>query len=153
MAEPLYAEDLVVGSVHDLGTYQVTLQEILDFAEQWDPQIFHVDVQAANAGFFGEIIASGVHTVAIAQRLAVRGAYRHWSVIAGRRVSAEFPKPVRPGDTVAGSLTVERVTPTGPGRSLVVTRGRLTTDGETVLDTTVEAYVRRRPQPDAALPA
>ena len=102
MAEPLYAEDLVVGSVHGLGTYQVTLQEILDFAEKWDPQVFHVDRAAAEAGFFGEIIASGVHTVAIFQRLAVRGAYRHWSVIAGRRVSAEFPAPVRPGRTLVG---------------------------------------------------
>lgn len=153
MDEPLYAEDLVVGSVHDLGTYRVTLREILDFAEQWDPQVFHVDQAAAEEGFFGEVIASGVHTVAIAQRLAVLGAYRHWSVIAGRRVSAEFPRPVRPGDTLAGSLTIERVAPSGPGRSLVVTRGLLAAEGGTVLDTAVEAYVRRRPESGAILPA
>ena len=144
MADLLCAEDLVAGSVHDLGSYDVGLEEILQFAAHWDPQVFHVDRAAAESGFFGGVIASGVHTVAIYQRLSVLGAYRHWAVIAGRRVTSEFPAPVRPG-TLTGSLTIQQVTPTRTDRSLVTTRGALTgPDDEIVLLITVEAYVRRR---------
>ena len=145
VAQPLYAEDLVVGSVYDLGSYEVSLAEILDFARRWDPQVFHVDQAAAAAGFFGGVIASGVHTVAIYQRLSVLGPYRDWAVIAGRRVITEFPAPVRPG-VLTGSLTIEQVTPARPDRSLVTTSGGLTgPDGAPVLRSTVDAFVRRRP--------
>ena len=40
--------------------------------------------QFAAEGFFGGVIASGMHSLAIYQRLAVLGAYRHWWVVAGR---------------------------------------------------------------------
>jgi acyl dehydratase len=144
-----YADDLSAGDEFDLGSYQVSLAEILEFAEQWDPQFFHVDESAAADGFFGGVIASGVHTVAIFQRLAVLGAYRHWAVIAGRRVTAELPAPLTPGLTVTGTLWIDRVRITRPDRALVTTRGRLAgPDGVPVLHTTVEAYVRRRGVPD-----
>lgn len=141
----LFAEDLTEGDEFDLGTYRVGLDEILGFARQWDPQVFHVDESAAAEGFFGEVIASGVHTIAIYQRLAVLGAYGRWAVIAGRRVTAELPAPVTPGLTVAGTLWIDRITTTRPDRSMVLTRGRLAgPEGVPVLQTTVEAYVRRR---------
>ena len=83
--------------------------------------------------------------MAIFQRLSVLGAYRHWAVIAGRRVVAEFPAPVRSG-LLTASLIIERVELTKPDRGLVVTRGRLVDERDvTVLETTVEALVRRRP--------
>jgi len=146
----LHAEDLAAGDVFDLGSYHVTLAEILEFAGQWDPQVFHVDESAAEEGYFGTIIASGVHTVAIYQRLAVLGAYRNWAVIAGRRVTAELPAPLTPGRTVTGTLWIDRVTSTRSDRAMVVTRGRLVDpDGTVVLDTTVEAYVRRRAAPSS----
>jgi acyl dehydratase len=145
VSELLYAEDLTVGAEVELGSYRVTLEEILEFAGRWDPQVFHVDEAAAGRGFFGGIIASGVHTVAIYQRLAVLGAYRYWAVIAGRRVTAELLAPVTPGMTVTGTLTIERVNSTRPDRALVTTRGRLRApDGVTVFDSTVEAYLHRR---------
>ena len=65
MSELLYAEDLVIGSAWDLGSYVVTEPEIIEFARQWDPQGFHVDPDVAAAGYFGGIIASGIHTMAI----------------------------------------------------------------------------------------
>ena len=49
-------------------------EEIVDFASRWDPQPFHVDDEWARDGVFGEVIASGVHSFAIFQRLAVLGA-------------------------------------------------------------------------------
>ncbi|WP_313404541.1 MaoC/PaaZ C-terminal domain-containing protein [Aeromicrobium sp.] len=143
-SQPLFAEDLPVAEVVDLGTYVVSVDEIVDFALQWDPQPFHVDVAAASDGYFGEVIAAGVHAVAIFQRLAVIGAYRHWAVVAGRQVQLSMPAPLRPAVPVRGELAVREVVETHPDRSLVTVDGRLLQDGTDVLIARVDLYVRRR---------
>src|SRR4051794_6124236 len=83
---PVHAEDLVPGTSFDLGTYTLTRDEIVDFATQWDPQNFHVDDEVADAGAFGGIIASGVHSLAIFQRLVVDAQFSKWAIIAGRSI-------------------------------------------------------------------
>ena len=146
MTVRLPAEQLEVGRSLDLGTYRVDRADLIRFAAQWDPQAFHLDEADAKAGAFGDVIASGVHTLAIFQRLAVTGAYLHWDVVAGRRLGdVEFTAPVRAGDTLRGRLTVEAVGPCDPGRSLVTVRGGLDVEGVPVLTLLVELYVRRTP--------
>lgn len=143
---PLYAEDLPVGSVLELGSYTPTEHEIIEFATNWDPQAFHIDPEVAERGFFGQVIASGIHTTAIFQRLAVLGAYRHWAVVAGRRITdIELPAPVTPGLELHASLEILEVEHRRPDRSLVRARGRLTATTGTVMTKTVEMYVTRRP--------
>lgn len=85
MTDPIvYADDLQPGQRHELGIHTVSESELVDFASQWDPQAFHVDRAAAESGAFGGLIASGIHSLAIAQRLAVSSVLTSWSVIAGR---------------------------------------------------------------------
>lgn len=147
MTSPLlYAEDLPVGVVLDLGAHELTTAELLAFAEQWDPQGFHVDLETAREGPFGEVIASGVHTLAVFQRLSVLVALGRWAVIAGRRIrEVRFLAPALPG-TLRASLVVESVTWNRPDRSLVVTSGRVVSgDGTVVMTATFESYVRNRP--------
>ena len=55
----LYAEDYKAGDVFDLGTYDVTGEEIIEFARKYDPFPFHIDGQAAKKTIFGGIISSG----------------------------------------------------------------------------------------------
>jgi acyl dehydratase len=139
----LHAEDLAVGRVYELGTYLVTAGEIVEFARQWDPQPFHVDQQAAADGAFGQLVASGLHTLGVFQRLAVLGTYRDWDIIAGRRIrSVELTAPVTAGMTLAAALVIDEVRPAGPERALVVTRGRLTAGRVQVLEAVFESYVR-----------
>lgn len=150
---PTYAEDLVVGSVIEVGSHTPTEAEIIDFATQWDPQGFHIDREVAAAGVFGEVIASGIHTTAIFQRLVVLGAYRHWAVVAGRRITdIELPAPVTAGLELHGELeilAVEHRPPHHrlPERSLVRARGTLRSESGVVMTKTVEMYVARRPGP------
>ena len=66
-----YWEDLRVGAVRDLGTVSMTAEEIKDFAAKFDPQPFHLDEAAARDSHFGDLIASGWHTCALAMRLTV----------------------------------------------------------------------------------
>jgi len=68
---PRYYEDLEVGNVFETGSYTVTKDEIITFAEQFDPQPFHVDEEAAQDSMFGEIVASGLHTLCLSAYLFV----------------------------------------------------------------------------------
>ena len=143
-ARLLRAEDLAIGELLDLGEYTVSKREILDFAGQWDPQPFLVDEGLAAQGYFGGVIASGMHTVSVFQRLAVLGAYRHWDLIAGRAIrDIQLLRPVRPGTVLQGSLTVERVSMTHPDRALVTKVGQLHDGVSSAMTIELEAYIRR----------
>ncbi len=70
MPEPRYFwEDMLPGSVRDLGSITPSREEMIAFASQFDPQPFHLDDEAAKASVFGGLCASGWHTCAMAMRL------------------------------------------------------------------------------------
>lgn len=150
MSTVKYAEDLTVGDVVELGEHTVTEAELLDFAGTWDPQDFHVDAEAAAKGAFGGLIASGLHSMSVLQRLSALGWYRNLSVICGRGVrDVRFWRPVRPGDSLTGTMRIDEVVLDDRGRGLVTSTGQLRDrDGNRVLDLISEAYVRRRPAGD-----
>ena len=56
---PSYFEDYVPGMTRDCGSVSVDQDEIISFAEQFDPQPFHVDPVAAASGPFGGTCAGG----------------------------------------------------------------------------------------------
>lgn len=142
----VYAEDIEVGRVYRLGSHHVSQEELLDFARTWDPQDFHTDEVVAEAGMFGGLIASGLHTLSIYQKLAVLGALREWNVIAGKRLAdVRFLRPLRPDTTVSGTMTITDVVFDDRGRALVISDAVLADDeGTALLQVTVEAYVRAR---------
>jgi acyl dehydratase len=141
-------EDFEPGQVYELGSRTVTEAEILEFARQFDPQPFHLDPEAAKESVFGGLIASGWHTGAIWMRLYV-------DAMLGSAASRGSPgveelrwlAPVRPGDTLTGSLTVLDVAPSAtlPDRGTVRIRGELTNqDGVTVMRMTSRGHFGRR---------
>lgn len=147
----LYADDLTVGAVYDLGSYTVTAEEVTSFAERWDPQFFHVDEEAARRGLFDGLIASGIHTLAVFQRLSVAAFWSRSATVAARGIrDVRFLNPMRPGSTVAGRLVVEDVRPRDEHRSLVSVSGHLEDEGgRPVLSLSLDAYLaRRRPSDD-----
>jgi acyl dehydratase len=145
----VYADDLTVGTVFPTGTYRLTREDLLGFASQWDPQPIHIDDDAAARGFYGEVIASGLHTFCIFQRLAVTHVYVNWEVIAGRAVrDVTFLKPVKAGAELTGRVTVTAIEPRDATRSLVYKFGELIDEaGDTVFTMVSEAYMRVRPSP------
>jgi acyl dehydratase len=143
MSGLVHAEDLVVGTEYDLGAHTVTLAEIQDFSRAWDPQPFHVDDDADS--WFDGTIASGMHSLAILQRLSVVGVFHGWAILAGRRVrDARFRAPVRPGMTLHGSMRIDEVAVRDDEKALVTVSMTLTADGTTVLSAVHEFYVFRR---------
>ncbi|MCY7315936.1 MAG: MaoC family dehydratase [Rubrivivax sp.] len=102
--------DFHVGQQIEAGPYTLTEAEVLQFARAWDPQWFHTDVQAAAAGRFGGLIASGWQTCSIAMRLAVEVALSGSESFASPGVEhIRWPHPVRPGDSLRLLATVTGV--------------------------------------------
>jgi acyl dehydratase len=58
-------EDLELGERRTSAKRTVTQDEIIDFARQYDPQWFHSDAEAAKDSHFGEVVASGIHVLAL----------------------------------------------------------------------------------------
>jgi acyl dehydratase len=143
----LYAEDLPVGRVFALGTWAVTIEDIKDFARAWDPLPFHLDDEAAAAGPFGGIIASGLHTQAILIRLGVESFTGQLAFIAARELrSMRMFKPVRPGETLTGTIEIEEQRLRDDGRAVIVYRSELAdAKGEVVLRLVLDVLVNRQP--------
>jgi len=66
-------EDVSAGEVHTAGPHLVTEDAIIRFAEQFDPQYFHLSREGGEKGPFGKLSASGWHTCSIAMRLMTEG--------------------------------------------------------------------------------
>ena len=144
----LCGEDLSPGDRAELGSYTISTDELVAFARQWDPQFFHVDEErAVTDGYFGGLIASGVQTLAIYQRLMVDSLFQHWDVIGGAGIrDLQVRKPVRPGDTLTGTTVIKDVQlQPGRGRARIDYGGELTNQhAEQVLVLTTSAYLRMR---------
>ncbi len=143
-----YFEDYVVGAVSELGSVSVTAEEIIRFARQFDPQPMHTDPQAAAAGPFGGIIASGWHTVGLMMRLVVQHYLSPASGLASPGVDElRWLRPVRPNDTLSVRITILDATRSrskpdrGVVRALIEMRNQ---DGEAVLSAKPINLVRCR---------
>ena len=101
-----YAEDLTVGSEYKVGSTTLSEQDIIDFARQWDPLRIHVDADYAKDGPFGEVIASGIHTLAVFQRMMVDGFGFDIAHKAGHKLELKFLRPVRAGTTLSARCRV-----------------------------------------------
>jgi acyl dehydratase len=102
-----YFEDFNKGQVIELGGVTVTESQIIDFALQFDPQPFHLDREAAASSPMGGLVASGFHTLALSFRLFVdQGLLRHCNMGGAGLNEVRWIKPLRPGDTLRGRVTV-----------------------------------------------
>jgi acyl dehydratase len=147
---PLYFEDFEPGQVLDLGSRSVTEDDIVAFARQWDPQPFHVDPEAARDSVFGGLIASGWHTGAMWMRLYVDSLLDGAASMGSPGIEElRWLAPVRPGDTLAGRLTVLEATPSErrADRGTIRIRGEMVNqDGVVVMAMTSRGHFRRRPR-------
>ena len=121
-------EDFTVGRVISLGRTTVTREATLAFAQQFDPQPFHLDDAAAEASLFKRLSASGWHTCSMTMRLMCDG-YLNDSTSLGSPGIDELRwlKPVYPGDTLGAEMTVleARVMKSKPHIGLVLSRWRV----------------------------
>jgi acyl dehydratase len=112
MSNPRYFEDFRVGPTFAFGHYEVTNEEILEFAREFDPQPQHLDEDAARHSILGSLSASGWQTCAIAMRIAVDEIFNKAEARGGAGVEdCRWLKPVKPGDILRMEVEVLETTP------------------------------------------
>ena len=142
-----YFEDVEVGSTATFGSYDVTAEEIKEFGRKYDPQPFHTDEAAAADSMFGELVASGWHTMAVCMRMI---ATRPDPLAALAGVGADnlrWRRPVTPGDTLRLQTEVlsKRPASNHDDRGYVTTAVEcLNQDDEVVVSYETTALVERR---------
>lgn len=147
-----YLEDLKVGDRFASGTFEVTEQGIVEFARDFDPQPFHLDLDAAKRSVFRGLAASGWHTAAMTMKLFVTGDLKLAGGSVGLSVDElQWLRPVRPGDTLRLQTEIVAVRPSRskPDRGLIRIRNVTTNQhGEVVQTFLASVLVRRRPAAD-----
>ncbi len=98
----IFYEDIDIGQRSNFGSYEVTRDEIIEFASKYDPQPFHLDDEFAKQTPLGALCASGWHTCSMTMRMMV--GHLKETGLAGLGSPGvdkiEWKKPVLPGDTL-----------------------------------------------------
>jgi acyl dehydratase len=146
----IYFEDLIVGSETYYGSYDVTREEVLEFARKYDPQPFHLSDEEAAKTHFGRIAASGWHTAAMTMAVLARYVVAHEQAGLGSPGIDElrWTKPVYPGDTihVRGKIVEKTASRSKPHMGSYRTYTTVTNqDDVLVMSFTSIVLIRRRP--------
>jgi acyl dehydratase len=144
-----YLEDLVVGESAESAPRQVSEQELLAFARQYDPQYFHADPEAARASRFGGLIASGIFTMALWRALDHQMAPDIAWICGVAWDEVRFPRAVRPSDTLrARSRCLStRVSGKDPERGITVFQYELVNQHDELVFTCRSTnLIERRPR-------
>ncbi len=126
-------DEFAEGTDETLGSYRFTSEDIKRFAEKYDPQVFHLDDQKAQASMLGGLCASGWHTAGIFMKLNVETRARQvkaWTEAGNPPPqmgpspgvkNIRWPKPVYAGDTITYSqvVTGKRKSESRPGWGVV----------------------------------
>jgi acyl dehydratase len=147
--EDRYFEDYVPNAVYVYGSITMTREDILRFADEFDPQSIHNDPQAARQGPFSSLIASGWHTCSVTMRMYVDHYVSKVAGLASPGIDElRWVQPVRPGDSLSLRATVQdaRVSRSKPDRGLVTTGIEvLNQRGQTVLTrSAMNLFLRRQ---------
>jgi acyl dehydratase len=143
-----YLEDLHIGDRFESDICQVTVEGIVEFARDFDPQPFHLDAKAAEESVFKGLAASGWHTAAMTMKLFVTGGLKLAGGSVGLGVDElQWPRPVRPGDMLRLQSEILDVRPSRskPDRGIIRIRNVTTNQrGEVVQTFLASVLVRRR---------
>ncbi|MCA0977596.1 MaoC family dehydratase [Qipengyuania flava] len=145
----IFYEDLRIGTVRKFGQYEVSREEVIDFATKYDPQPFHLDDAAAAETHFGRLSASGWHTCSMTMRMMVDDMADNPSAGLGSPGidQLRWKKPVFPGDTLRceTELIEKRRSASRPEMGIFKSRVRtFNQNDEIVLEMVSNALIRTR---------
>lgn len=143
----IFYEDLDVGQVEEFGEYDVTEEELLSFAEQYDPQWFHVDKErAAEESMYGGLITSGWHTASMTMRMLVDHHFSEAATLGAKGLhELRWRVPVKPGDVLSVRVEVLEKEVETDSRGVVLSETKtLNQDDDAVMTMVSEVMYARR---------
>ncbi|MDI9569887.1 MAG: MaoC family dehydratase [Pseudomonadota bacterium] len=111
MSKLFYWEDFHPGQRIESPGITVTEGAIIDFAQRFDSQTFHMDREAARDSLYGGLIASGIHTMALTWRLLLMTGVLNANLGSPGFDELRWLRPVRPGDTLRAVAEVLEARP------------------------------------------
>jgi len=146
----IYFEDMEIGAERVFGSYDVTRDEVLEFARKYDPQPFHLSDEAAAKTHFGRLAASGWHTCAMTMAVIARAVVDEDQAGLGSPGVDELRwlKPVYPGDriTIHGKIVEATPSRSKPDIGVIKSENTITNqDDVPVMRFTSIVLMRRRP--------
>ena len=149
----LYFEDVEIGAKSAFGRYEVTRDEVTEFARQYDPQPFHLSDEAAASTYFGRLSASGWHTTAMTMRMLVdnMSAVQQAGLVSPGIDELRWLKPVYPGDVLRVETEIVEKRPSRSRADMGSFKSRVTVlnqYGAAVMTMLSIGLVRRRAEED-----
>jgi acyl dehydratase len=143
----LYLEDFYVG--RRFVTEPVTLSEedILKFANKYDPQPFHIDKNIAENSIYGGLIASGFQTIAVGAGQWLRTGLQEGTGMGGPGLhDIRWLAPVRPEDTLETTVEIanSRESISKPDRGLVWFSYTMRSNNEVIATFTAIIIIKKR---------
>ena len=131
----IYFEDIKLNKPVTSKEYNVSKEELINFAKQWDPQPYHTDEEAAKAWPLG-LTGSSTHSYALLTKLQTELDGDKPAIIAGLGIDEwRTPTPLRPGDCVRAVSYVEskRESKSKPGMGILISVSQLLNQNDEVI--------------------
>ena len=129
-------ENFKIGQTQNFGAYEVTEEEIIEFAAKYDPQFFHLDHEAAKQSLFGGLCASGWHTCAMTMAMMVANMDKNGRSLGSPGIdNLRWLRPVYPGDVLSVQMEVLDTIPSKsrPSIGIVVSKVSVSNHKEEVV--------------------
>ena len=142
----LHFDDVRVGDRWDTAGVLVGEAEMIGFAQEWDPQPFHVDKEAAEASVFGGLCASGLQTLLFTYRLFLGLRLFEGTTLAGLGMDQlRLHAPVFAGDTLRVQVMIAEAQPSRkPDRGVLKLRLATLNQADTLVQDLLLAVLVRR---------
>jgi len=145
-----YFDDLEAGYRFQSEPFEVAGKTIIEFAEKFDPQKFHLNAKSAERSIFKGLIASGWHTAAITMRLFVKTLNFAEGAIGLGVGELRWPNTVRAGDVLRVETEIVHLRPSRskPHYGIIKVRNVTTNQRGEIVQTMLGALMVPRRAPD-----
>ena len=143
----MYFDDFKTGDTFHLNEVKIKRKNMLEFAEEYDPQPIHLDDDYGSASKFGDIIAPGIMSFMSVWAEFVKSNIITDNFIAAQNFRINWISPVFSNDVLTGEVKIGELTPRNAYNGIVeVNLAVYNQQKQKVMDTTTEAILKRRPK-------
>ena len=142
----MYFEEFVLGSITNIEPVIINKEDMLSFANKYDPIPLHTDEEYAKSTIFGSLIAPGVMSFMSVWAKYLEIDLAGDELLAGKSTKIEWFKPVFADDILTSTCTVSKLTKRNEKNGIVeLTFEALNQNGELVLTDVTEMIVKCKP--------
>lgn len=142
----MYFEEFVLGSTTNIEPVIINKEDMLSFANKYDPIPLHTDEAYAQSTIFGNLIAPGVMSFMSVWAKYLETDLAGDELLAGKSTKIEWFKPVFADDILTSTCTVSKLTKRNEKNGIVeLTFEALNQNGELVLTDVTEMIVKCKP--------